>query len=125
MPPKGRPPKKRRNISGLKNQPAQSNTPLESIIKSNTPDPDGDSCENDDEPIPHDAKDRASSEQEDNDEEDSELESDSDAEWKGLTSRELGQWLADLACRIDDDAADKDWVPSKFCKVKKCKRHNM
>ena len=38
MPPKGRPPKKKRNISGLKNQPSRSNAPLESITESNPPD---------------------------------------------------------------------------------------
>ena len=62
MPPKGRPPKKKRNISGLKNQPSRSNAPLESITESNPPDLDDDSHENGHEPIPPDAKDRASSE---------------------------------------------------------------
>ena len=46
MPPKGRPPKKKRNISGLKNQPSRSNAPLESITESNPPDLDDDSHEN-------------------------------------------------------------------------------
>ena len=34
MPPKGRPPKKKRNISGLKNQPALSVAPLPPIAES-------------------------------------------------------------------------------------------
>ena len=99
MPPKGRPPKKKRNISGLKNQPSRSNAPLESITESNPPDLDDDSHENGHEPIPPDAKDRASSEHEDNDEEDSDLDSDLESEsvrrfinrsWRFMSAYRLG-----------------------------------
>src|ERR1700678_51116 len=69
--PKGRPPKKKRNISGLKSQPALSAIPLPPIVESsgenngyhNQPDEEPDGGEDDDRP-PQDLKDMASSEQE-------------------------------------------------------------
>ena len=69
--PKGRPPKKKRNISGLKSQPALSAIPLPPIVESsgenngyhNQPDEEPDGGEDDDRPL-QDLKDMASSEQE-------------------------------------------------------------
>ena len=58
MPPRGRPPKKKRNISGLKNQPAVSDNQINNQTNNNT---DGDREDDSDQP----PKDMAGSEQED------------------------------------------------------------
>jgi hypothetical protein len=79
---KGRPPKKKRNISGLKNQPKIS-TVDNPLSKSAEQEINGD-CDDINHRLPHDIKDLASSEQEDNGNLDSDFESDD--EWKGLTS---------------------------------------
>ena len=55
MPPRGRPPKKKRNISGLKNQPAVSDNQINNQTNNNT---DGDREDDSDQPM-------AGSEQED------------------------------------------------------------
>ena len=107
MPPKGRPPKKKRNISGLKNQSAVS----DNQTNNNT---DGDREDDSDQPL-KDHKDMAGSEQED--EMDSDFESDHN--WKGLlTSRELGKRLAAQSLAIDKDSKDTDWIPFKLRKKK-------
>jgi len=82
MPPKGRPPKKKRNISGLKNQPAVPPLITESAGENVDICQDQDHDRELDDPFPQDMKDITSSEQEDN------LDSDfeSDHKWKGLTS---------------------------------------
>jgi hypothetical protein len=126
MPPKGRPPKKKRNISGLKNQPSLSEVPLLPTVESasqiadNYEDDDGDN-EIEDDPHPPDMKDMASSEQEDN------LNSDfeSDDEWKGLTSQELGTRLAEMSCEIGDDPTDVDWIPYSLRRRKGKKKGNI
>jgi hypothetical protein len=107
MPPKGRPPKKKRNISGLKNQSASSEIPT-SQNGNNT---DGDKV--DDQP-PKDLKDMAGSEQEDEPYSDFEP----DHEWESITSRELGKRLAAQSCAIDKDSTDTDWIPFKLRKKK-------
>lgn len=124
--PRGRPAKKKRNISGLKNQPPPAPEPLPTItesvaehVTSVLPDisaratEDGD--EDEDQLHPG-MKDLASSEQED--ESDSDFESDEG--WKGLTSKDLGKRLAALSCEIDEDEKDLDWIP-KNIRPKKCK----
>ena len=96
--PRDCPPKKKRNISGLKNQPASSDIQLPPILESaeqnadnyNTPYPHSDGEEEDQHK--QDMKDLTSSEQED----DLDSEFESDHEWKGLTSTELGKKLAVL-----------------------------
>ncbi|EDR04366.1 uncharacterized protein LACBIDRAFT_330618 [Laccaria bicolor S238N-H82] len=126
MAPKGRPPKKKRNISGLKNQPAPSVIPIPSAIgesagknadkhypSANPGELLPDDEEQDDQP-PQDMKDLASSEQEDDPDSDFE----SDHEWKGLTSRELGKKLAELSCEIDEDPNDMDWIPYRLRRLK-------
>jgi len=110
MPPKGRPPKKKRNISGLKNQPSSSKVPLLPSVESagqnmdNYEDQDGDNKIEDD-PSPPVMTDMASSEQENN------LDStfEPDDERRGLRSQELGARLAELSCEINDDPTDVDW----------------
>ena len=57
MPPKGCPPKKKRNISGLKNQPAVSDNQINNQTNNNT---DGDREDDSDQP-PKDHKDMAGS----------------------------------------------------------------
>ena len=106
MPPKGRPPKKRRNISGLKTQSAASDNQTDNNTE-------GDRGDDSDQP-PKNHKDMAGSEQED--ESDSDFESDHD--WKGATSRELGKRLAAQSCAIDKDSTDTDWIPFKLRKKK-------
>ena len=116
--PRGRPPNKKRNISGLKNQPASSDIRLPPILESAEQ-----NADNYDTPCPHsdeeedqhkqDMKDFASSEQED----DLDSEFESDHEWKGLTSTELGKKLAVLSCDIDD-TNDADWIPYKLRRQK-------
>jgi hypothetical protein len=96
MPPKGRPPKKKRNISGLKNQSGLSESPINQNMQDNLPDNDTDGDGGDDQP-PNNLKDMAGSEQED--EPDSDFES--DYEWNGLSSRELGKRLASQSCARD------------------------
>ena len=113
MPPKiGRPAKKKRNIFGLRNQPAPSTILLESANQNagdNQPDSDTDDDDGEDQ-LPKDLKDMASSEKEE------ELDSDfeSNREWKGLTSQDLGKRLAALSCAIDGDSKDTDWIPYKL-----------
>ena len=102
----GRPPKKKQNIMGLRNQPS-----LSAIAASAPPDgcdssPDG-SVEHDQQK--RDAKDRASSEQEDDDDSDFE----SDGEWAGLMDTKFGQHLAALAYK--EDQTDTDWIPYRLC----------
>jgi hypothetical protein len=80
MPPKGRPPKKKRNISGLKNQSTSFEISTSQNMD-NKPDNNTDGDGGNDQP-PKDLKDMAGSEQED--EPDSDFES--DHEWEGLTS---------------------------------------
>jgi len=113
--PKGRPPKKKRNISGLRNQPKIStvDNPLSPIFESAEQEVNGD-CDDitGNHRLPHDIKDLASSEQEDDGDLDSDFESDD--EWKGLTSIDLGKRLAALSCKIDDDDEDQDWIPYKL-----------
>ncbi|KAF8173666.1 hypothetical protein BJ912DRAFT_859119, partial [Pholiota molesta] len=116
MPPKGRPAKKKRNISGLRNQPAIPANHLPSIIESggentdsNHPisNPDvGEEAVETEEP-PQDMKDMASSEREDDSDSDFESEDDS----KGFTSTELGKRLALQSWEIEDDPDDQDWIP--------------
>jgi hypothetical protein len=116
MPPKGRPPKKKRNISGLKNQSASSASEIplsQNTGADNEPDINTDGDQGDDQP-PNDLKDLAGSEQED--EPDSDFES--DHEWKGLTCRELGKRLAAQSCAIDNNSTDTDWIPFKLRKKK-------
>lgn len=113
MPPKprGRPPKKKKNISGLRNQPATSSeNQLTPILESVGQDVDGDQGRGDGDLPRYDLKDLASSEREE--EEDSEFES--DYEWKGLTSIEFGKKLAALSSKIDDDQDDTDWIPYRL-----------
>jgi len=115
--PKGRPPKKKRNISGLRNQPKiyTVDNPLTPIFESAEPEVDGD-CDDINHSLPHDIKDLASSEQEDDGDLDSDFESDD--EWKGLTSIDLGKRLAALSCKIDNDDEDQDWIPYKLRRQK-------
>ncbi|KIJ95201.1 hypothetical protein K443DRAFT_683197 [Laccaria amethystina LaAM-08-1] len=124
MPPKGRPPKKKRNISGLRNQPSSSKVPFLPAVESTGQNADNNEDDNGgneikDDPSPPDMKDMASSEQEDN-QVDSEFESDD--EWKGLTSQELGVRLAELSCKIDDDPTNVDWIPNSLRRRKRKKK---
>jgi hypothetical protein len=124
MPPKGRPPKKKRNISGLRNQPSSSKVPLLPAVESTGQNADNNEDDNGgneikDDPSPPDMKDMASSEQEDN-QVDSEFESDD--EWEGLTSQELGARLAELSCKIDDDPTNVDWIPNSLRRRKRKKK---
>ena len=99
---RGRPPKKKRNISGLRNQPILSDLSFTPISES---------ADGKEDNLPqHDMKDLASSEQED----DSDSEFESDDEWKGLTSIEFGKRLAALSCKIDGDQEDTDWIPYRL-----------
>jgi hypothetical protein len=108
---RGRPPKKKRNISGLKNQP----TPVQNLLPqipesvlSDLPD-----AVNNKEELEgqFDIKNLASSEQEDG----TDFEFDeAGEERKGLTSTELGKKLAALSCKIDDDDDNHDWIPYKL-----------
>ena len=102
--PKGWPAKKKRNISGLRNQPkASTDDPLAPIFESADEEVDGD-CEDTSIRLPPDVKDLASSEQEDDEDPDSDFESDD--KWKGLMSIDLGKKLAAISCKIDDDNED-------------------
>jgi len=115
---RGCPAKKKRNISGLKNQPAASDIRLTPIPESAEQNANNQKSAQDDSQADHemeddqpqqDMKDQASSEQEDN--LDSEFES--DYEWEGLTSIELGKKLAIQCCKIDDNN-DTDWIPYRL-----------
>jgi hypothetical protein len=114
--PRGCPPKKKRNISGLKNQPNPAPNLLPQIPEATELEPallDLPDVDNEEElTFQFDMKDLASSEQED-DGTDSEFD-EAEEEWKGLTSTELGKKLAVLSCRIDDDNHDHDWIPYKL-----------
>ena len=105
---RGRPPKKKRNISGLRNQPAPSTSiPLTPIPESAEQNADRYQDSKHVEEGGHgqhqqDMKDLASSEQEG----DLDSEFESDDEWKGLTSKELGKKLVALSIMIQTD-----WIP--------------
>ena len=114
MPPcTGCPPKKKRNITGLRNQTSPSAiaalTPPDGCDSS----PDG-SVEHDQEK--RDAKDTASSEWEDGGDSDFE----SDGEWVGLMDKKFGQRLAALAYK--EDQTDIDWIPYQLRQKTKIKK---
>src|SRR5271156_2491141 len=110
MPPnaKGRPAKKKRNISGLRNQPAASDNLLAPVFESSEQHTDND-LDADTDLHHQEKKDLASSEQED----DLDSEFESDHGWKGLMNIELGKRLARLSYNIDDEL-DQDWIPYKL-----------
>ena len=127
MAPKGCPPKKKRNLSGLKNQPAPSEILVPSAVESAdkhhpsaNPGKVPDDKEQDDQP-PRDMKDLASSEQEDNPDSDFK----SDHEWKGFTSREVRKKMVELSCEIDEDPNDMDWIPYRLRHLKGKKKGNV
>ena len=116
MAPKGRPPKTKKNITGLWNQPPPSNS-LATAHRSpsNEISADPNDCDLSDQEIsPPEMKDVASSEREDEQIEADKSDFESDQEWKGLTSKELRKRLAELLCKIDDDNNDVDWIPLKL-----------
>ena len=116
MAPKGCPPKKKRNITGLQNQPPPSNSLATAYqSSSNEISADPNDCDLSDQEIsPPEMKDVASSEREDEQIEADKSDFESDQEWKGLTSKELRKRLAELLCKIDDDNNDVDWIPLKL-----------
>jgi hypothetical protein len=114
MPPRtGRPPKKKRNITGLKNQPSLSTITMLAPPDRCDSSPDG-SVEHDQQK--RDAKDRASSEWED----DGETDFESDGEWVGHMDKKFGQNLAALAYK--EDQTDTDWIPYRLRQKTKIKK---
>lgn len=110
--------KEEKNLTGLRNQGPHIGDPLKSISefveqeRHTTVGVDGDGVVGDEVDDSHhpDLKDMVSSKNKDD------LDSDfeSDHEWKGLMSKELGEKLAALSCKIDKDQTDLDWIPYKL-----------
>jgi hypothetical protein len=112
MPPKprGRPPKKHRNIANLQNNTIQ-DLPVTSFSQGNqavTEEDDARSQGSDQLPVRH-KKDEASSEAEDSGEE-TDVEDYAESEWDELEDQDFAERLAEMA--MADDPNDLDWVPA-------------
>lgn len=128
MPPKGRPPKKKRNISGLRNQRPPSPLLLSEfgpVLESKEPLHHADRAQPElDQEIRehHEPKDKVSSEQEDDEDGEASGFESGHSERKGLTNTELAKRPVRLSCRNDAELRldDADWIPTN--KQKKPKR---
>jgi hypothetical protein len=123
MPPKprGRPPKKRRNITGLQNSASSSTVlPVISFSQGNQAVTKEDNAliaryqQSDQLPVRN-KKDEASSEAEDSGKETDE-EDYAESEWDELDDQGFAERLAEMA--IADDPNDLDWVPLRFRRKK-------
>lgn len=116
--PKGRPLKKRRNLTGLKNNLSSSTAPsatsnsqaCHNVSMANGL---GDTVIARSEVPVHHMKDQASSEAEDSDSEGEETDAEdyAESEWDELEDQEFAERLAAMA--LEDDPSDLDWVPAK------------
>ena len=129
MPPKprGRPPKKRRNLAGLQNSVSSSSIPLVSSFSQGRHQA---VSEEDDEVLiarsqeshrlpEHNKKDKASSEAEDSGEE-TDMEDYAESDWDELDDQDFAERLAEMV--MEDDPNDFDWVPAKFRKKQMAKK---
>ena len=118
--PRGRPPKKRRNISNLRNGSSSTVTSFSQGNQAVTEEDDAliaRSQESDRLPVRN-KKDEASSEAEDSETDMEAVEDYAESEWDELDDRDFAERLAEMA--IMDDPNDLDWVPARL-RVKKGK----
>src|SRR5258705_293896 len=116
--PRGRPPKKRRNLAHLQKGSSSSTIlplsqgcpPVSAVTEAENDVPIGRSQGTGQLPVHH-KKDEASSEAEDSGEE-SDAEDYTESGWDDLGDEDFGRRLAEMA--LKDDPKDFDWVPAKL-----------